>query len=269
MGHPLSLHHLTMLDASPTELVGAALAAGYDHAGLRVVSPDDGKPFGDLVDSGRARRELLAQAVDLPGGILDVEAVWLRSRTEVEDLVPALSAAQEIGARYVLTVGHDSDRRRVVDKMGRLAELAASFDLRLAVEPITYCGVNDLRSARAVVEELGRDDVFVLVDALQFFRAGLGMEELMRTPRNLLPYAQIADGPRVAPVGPNALREEARTSRLVPGTGDFDLSGWVAALPPGIPLAVEVPSRAVRGLPRAEAARMLRAAVRRVIGPDA
>ena len=71
---PISLHHLTMLDADPGELVSLAAAAGYEHAGLRIISPDTGEPFGQLIGSEPARRDLRARAADLPGGILDVEA---------------------------------------------------------------------------------------------------------------------------------------------------------------------------------------------------
>ena len=37
--HKLSLHHLTMLDAHPLQLVDAAQAGGFDYYGLRVVAP--------------------------------------------------------------------------------------------------------------------------------------------------------------------------------------------------------------------------------------
>jgi sugar phosphate isomerase/epimerase len=263
---PLSLHHLTMLDASPNDLVELAVSAGYDHAGLRIVSPDTGEPFGDLIDSARARRELRTRAADLPGGILDVEAVWLRPWTDVTRLVPALNAAQEIGAQHVLTVGHDADRSRLVDRYGRLAELATSFGLRLAIEPITYCGIDDLVSARRLLEDVGRDDISILVDALQFFRSGVDLGELEQTPRDLLRYAQIADGSAAAPATTDGLRDEARSGRLVPGEGAFDLEGWLRALPAEIPLAVEVPAASVRALPRLEAALMLLAAVEDLVG---
>jgi sugar phosphate isomerase/epimerase len=258
---PISLHHLTMLDADPGELVSLAAEAGYEHAGLRIISPDTGEPFGQLIESATARRDLRARTVDLPGGILDVEAVWLRPHTDVSRLVPALSTARDIGARHVLTVGHDPDRARLADNYGRLAELASSFGLQLAIEPITYCSIDNLLSARTLVEEVGRGDISILVDALQFFRSGVPLEELEQTPRDLLRYAQIADGPAVAPSTTDGLRHEARSERQVPGRGDFDLRGWLRALPAGTPLAVEVPSPTVRALPRPEAATMLRLAV--------
>jgi sugar phosphate isomerase/epimerase len=53
---------------------------------------------------------------------------------------------------------------------------------------------------------------------------------------------------------PNLIRE-ARTGRLLPGEGVLPLRELVAALPPGIPLAIEAPSRATADLPALERAR--------------
>lgn len=266
---PLSLHHLTMLDATPAELIAAAAEGGFDFAGLRIVSPDTGLPFGDLITDPTARRRLRARIADLPGGIWDVEAIWLRPGTDVAALAPALETARDLGARFVLTVGHDHDRGRLVDHYGALAELAADAGVRLVIEPITYCAVNDVPAAQDVIASVGRDDVAILVDALQFFRSGVGLGALRAGPPSLFPYAQIADGPAGAPDGVAALRNEARTDRLVPGAGEFDLRGWLSALPAQVPLAVEVPSSAVRALPRGAAARMLRQAVDGLLGDEA
>ena len=254
-----------MLDATPVELAAAALSAGFDFIGVRIVSPDTGEAFGELIASATARRELRARTADLPGGVLDVEAFWLRPETDVLDFRPALEAAAELGARHVLTVGHDPDGARLRQNVARFADLAAQVELTLAIEPITYCAISDVHAAAALIAEVGRDDVRILVDALQFFRSGVPLTELASIKRSLLPYAQIADGPARAPETLGARRQEARLGRRVPGRGAFDLRGWIDALTPGIPLAVEVPSDAVRALPRPEAAMMLRAAVERLL----
>ena len=45
---PLSLHHLTMLQAHPLELVEAAAAGGFDYCGLRLVAPMSSDTVFDL-----------------------------------------------------------------------------------------------------------------------------------------------------------------------------------------------------------------------------
>ena len=51
------------------------------------------------------------------------------------------------------------------------------------------------------------------------------------------------------------LIREARTGRLLPGDGVLPLRELVAALPAGIPLAIEAPSRATADLPALERSR--------------
>jgi hypothetical protein len=70
---------------------------------------------------------------------------------------------------------------------------------------------------------------------------------------SLIRYAQICDAGRDMP-GPGdtpALIREARTGRLLPGEGVLPLAELVAALPDGVPLAVEAPCRATADLPAA------------------
>jgi hypothetical protein len=58
-----------------------------------------------------------------------------------------------------------------------------------------------------------------------------------------------------APTDTPALIREARTGRLLPGEGVLPLNDLVAALPPGVPLAIEAPCRATADLPALERAR--------------
>ncbi|MBN3728472.1 sugar phosphate isomerase/epimerase, partial [Burkholderia sp. Ac-20379] len=58
-----------------------------------------------------------------------------------------------------------------------------------------------------------------------------------------LRYAQFCDAAATAPASTAAISEEARFDRLLPGEGGLPLQAFVQALPPGIPLALEVPNR--------------------------
>ncbi len=73
----------------------------------------------------------------------------------------------------------------------------------------------------------------------------------------LFRYAQICDAAPDMP-GPTdtpALIREARTGRLLPGEGVLPLAELVAALPAGVPLAIEAPCRATADLPALERAK--------------
>ena len=265
MSRKLSLHHLSMLSASPDELAAAAASGGFEYCGVRIVSPDTGDPLHGLVGDRTAQRRFLGHCTQLGVELLDTEAVWLRPETDVSTMPPVLDTTAALGAGYVLTIGADPHRERLIDRLGRFADLAAQRGLSVPVEFITYTAVPSLADAWDVVQAVGRGNVGVVVDALQFFRAGAEFELLTTIPPERLPYAQIADGPLAAPVGVAALRREARTSRLIPGDGELDLVRLVRTLPPDIPLSVEAPTTALAIEPFERAAQLLHQSMVRLL----
>src|SRR4029450_7310525 len=71
---PLSLAHLTILDATPPELVSAAAAAGFPHVGIRLTAtPSVGIPPYDCLRDGPCLRETLARLEDTGVTVLDTE----------------------------------------------------------------------------------------------------------------------------------------------------------------------------------------------------
>ena len=64
----------------------------------------------------------------------------------------------------------------------------------------------------------------------------------------LLGYVQLCDAPLAAPAG-EAAGSEARDGRLLPGDGELPLTALLAAVPPGMPVAIEAPSLSLRGDP--------------------
>ena len=262
---PLSLHHLTMLDATPFELVDAAVAGGFDMCGVRIVPADPDQSVFDLIGDSSTRRTFIGHLEDSGVRLLDVEAVWIREDTNVESLVPALQAAAELGVRHVLTVGNDFERPRLIDSLGRLADNAAVYGLTLPVEFITYSAITNLADVVDVTRSVGRDNLQIAIDSLQFFRAGAEWDVLADIPTAALPYAQISDGPRTPPRTVEALRYEARSARMIPGTGELDLQRLIAALPAGVPLSVEVPTVELAGRPFNVAAEILGEATRQLL----
>jgi len=249
-----------MLRADPFELVDAAATGGFDRCGVRIVAPDSDQRVFDLIGDPAVRSRFVEHLGDRGVRLLDVEAVWLRKDTDVTALVPALEAAADLGAKYVLTVGYDFDAARLTDTLGRLADAADQFDLTLPLEFITYSAVPSLADAVNLVARVGRHNVNILIDSLQFFRAGAEFDVLSTILPSVLPYVQISDGPAVGPTTVDGLRFEARSDRMLPGTGDLDLRRLLGALPPNMPLSIEVPNVELATLPFREAAVRLRAA---------
>lgn len=263
--HPLSLSHLSMIDAHPLELVDAAAAGHFSYCGLRIVAPTTADPVADVVGdpvlADRIGKRLATTGVEL----LDIEAVWLQPHTEVKDLLPALETGRRLGARHVLTVGHDPERSRLLDNFGRLCACADALGLGVALEFIAYCAIGTLDGALSLIADSGAENASLLIDALQFHRSGATADDLSPVDPALLRYIQLCDAPVTSPATVQALRAEARTDRRLPGEGELPLRPLLDRMPPGIPISVEAPTLVLRGLPYDEQATIIAATTRRFL----
>jgi hypothetical protein len=101
----LSLAHLTVLDATPPELVTVAAAAGFRQVGIRLTAtPSVGVPPYDVLGDTPMLRETLRRMADTGVSVLDVE--FLRFEPEHPVGIPEgfLEAGARLGAKYVLVM---------------------------------------------------------------------------------------------------------------------------------------------------------------------
>jgi len=167
----LSLHHLSLLRAEPLELIDAAAHAGFQKVGLRIVSPEPSAEVTALVSDQRKRAEVQRAMVSSGVSLLDTEAVWLRAETRVESLEPVIATTAELGGAFLLTVGMDPDRSRLLANLSELSKLAEQYRIVVALELISYSSIGTVADLATVVRALG-PHVVPLVDSLQFFRSG-------------------------------------------------------------------------------------------------
>lgn len=126
--------------------------------------------------------------------------------------------------------------------------------------------VLDLASAARVVEATGRPDTGILVDTLHFARSGSTHEQLDAVPASRLPMVHVCDAPAEKPTTTEGLLHHARAERLPPGEGGLDILGVLRHLPPGIPIALEVPMvQLTQEVGAEEVARRVRAAGDRLL----
>lgn len=258
----LSLHHLTMIEAHPLELIEAAAAGGFDYCGIRLVAPRPGDPLVDIAGDAETVRQVGRRLTDSGVKLLDIEAIWLSPDTRLETLRRPIEVGAGLGARYVLVVGNDDDPARLADNFGALCDLAGSFGMTVMLEFISYCTIRSLQGARDLVARSGRPNTGVLIDTLQFFRSGARLEDLQSMPPALFPYMQLCDAPLRGPETLEARRHEARTDRRLPGTGELPLRELLHYLPRGITLSLEAPTVALRGRPYVEQGRIAAQALR-------
>jgi sugar phosphate isomerase/epimerase len=261
----LSISHLTILDASPPDLVSAAAGAGFDAVGIRVWPAADEPPYPMLGDTPMMR-ETLARLADTGVWVLDVEVLRLRADSRPEDALRVLDAGARLAARWVLVIGNDPEEARLVERFAAVCRAAADRGIRACLEFMIFSSVRTLADAVRVVEQAAHPAGAVLVDALHLQRSGATAADVAALPSDRLAYTQLCDGP-FQPVRPpeDVARTEARTGRLLPGDGELPLRELVGALPRDVTLAVEAPVAELADKPAAERARLAHAALRRLL----
>lgn len=245
----LALAYLTVSGASPLQVVDAAADAGFTAVTLRL-SDGPGLPGPLITDAGlRARTAARLQARELT--LLDVEVVRLRddSPGPGDGLDAMLDAAAELRARHVLVVGQDPEPARTAASFATLADAAHARGLRAVLEFMAFSTVRTLAEACAIVEASGQPSAGILVDPLHLARSGgtpADVAALAAEHPGRFPYAQLCDGTEAGPGATRrALFDEAVTDRRLPGDGALPLCELLGALPAGVPLSVEAPTRAL------------------------
>jgi len=190
--------------------------------------------------------------------VLDIEILRLKAETVVMDFDAILAVGAEFGATEVLVAGNDADEARQTDNFAALCDLAKPYGLHPHLEFMPWTHARDLEQAARIVAAAGRENGGVLVDAFHFDRSGSSLEGLMAVPASRLRYAQLCDvaGPR--PDNMDEILRQARNERRFPGDGDCDLPSLLGALPAGIALSLEIPTRQLleQGVSALQRARM-------------
>jgi sugar phosphate isomerase/epimerase len=251
----LSLAHLSVLDATPPELVTVAAAAGFRKIGIRLsTTPSVGVPPYDMLGDTPLLRETLARLAATGVSVLDVE--FLRFEPELPQGIPEgfLEAGARLGAQYVLVMSTEPLETRTTERFCDLCDRAQQYGLHVCLEFAIYTGVRTLADAARVVKKSGYSNASILIDALHFSRSGGWPSDIAGIDASLFKYAQICDAAAAIPTESSELIREARTGRLLPGEGALPLRELVAALPASIPLAIEAPVRATASLPALERA---------------
>ncbi|MEO0997523.1 MAG: sugar phosphate isomerase/epimerase [Pseudomonadota bacterium] len=248
----LSLAYLTVDGASAAGHARAAAAAGFDAAGLRLCPPSHLKQAA-LFDDPAALGEVAAIVRDNGLQLLDAEVATIAEPMPTGRLHALIDTAADLGFRYVQTVVEDDDAGRAADRFAAFAERANDRGIGVALEFMAFRPLNSLAAAVAMLEHAGARDAGLVIDALHFFRAGETAASLSGLSASVPALVQLCDAPASSP-GHDALADEARGGRLMPGAGGLDLAGLFRALPAALPVSVEVPAAAAASDPPAERA---------------
>jgi sugar phosphate isomerase/epimerase len=250
---PLSLDHLTVIEATPVELIEAAAAGGFAHVGLRVVQPLAAAEVADVVGQPTLRRDIKAAMAATGVSVQLIESIWLGPESDPRALEPALATGAELGARFVLVAGNDPDRSRLLDNLGHLADLARGHALEIAFEFMPFTQVRRFDEAIEIKNALGRPNLRLLIDALHLSRSGADFRTLAPFDSSVVSYVHLCDAR--GPI-PDDTRAEARQNRYYPGEGDLLLGEFLKAMPADACLGLEAPCLRYDGLPPIERGRV-------------
>jgi len=258
---PLSLDHLTIIEATPLELIEAAAAGGFARVGLRIVAPLAAAQVVDVVGRPALRRELKAAMAATGVSVGLIESIWLGEDADPQSLEPALATGAELGARFALVGGNDPNERRLAENLGRLAALAGKYKMEIAFEFMPFTQVRNYEAALRIKQEIGAPNLRLLIDALHLSRSGADFRKLERFDPALVSYIHLCDASAVIPPA-DELRNEARLGRLYPGEGELALDDFLDAMPDEAWIGLEAPCRTYAHLPPIERGRVAGRATR-------
>lgn len=266
MRRSIALAALTALELAPPALVSCAADAGYDQVGLRLLPATAEEVHHPMIGDAPLVRETLRRLDDTGIRVLDIEIFRLKPDTDVASCRPALETGARLGAREALCAGNDPDEQRLIDRFAAFCDVAAEFGMGANLEPMPWTDVRDFAQGARIVERAARRNAGVLIDPIHFDRGDSRADEIGAVPPARLRYIQLCDAPAARPRDTATLLHQARAERLMPGDGALDLIGILRAVPPHLPIGLEIPMHELaRTMPAVERARQMLAKTRRLL----
>ena len=245
----LCLEPLPVLDVPAADAVDMAAAAGFGCMSLWVNSPTPQFEAPCRVEP-RAAPALSRRLKDAGIEVRNLEVFRVGPGTDISLYAAPLELGAELGAKTATAIARDGSSE-TAESLARLSQLAAGLGIRVNVEFLSYRGPDSLSQAVELVTRAGDAGTGILLDILHLVRSGGSVDEVRTLDPQLVGHVQLCDGPLAAPS--QGLEHESACDRMLPGTGEFPVAAFIAALPP-VTLGLEIPrtSGAFRGLTPSE-----------------
>jgi sugar phosphate isomerase/epimerase len=238
----------TLPEVPPLAYIDAAIHSGYDAVGLRL-HKSPGLPFHPVVGNAALVAEIKAMLKASSMPVFDVFSCYLEPETKMSDFTASLALGAELGGKYIMVMGNDTDYARMRDNFGRFCDEAARFNLIPTIEFVPTRPLCTMAMAVKMVKESGRGTGTICLDPMHFMRTGGTGAEIKSYGAKYFPYSQINDGV-LFPGEPNPadFGKMRQGQRKMLGDGDVPLYDYLDALPAGLPLSVEIPIELGAGL---------------------
>lgn len=248
--------------------IAAASRAGFTGMGFH---------FDDVADF-RLRHsdaELRTRFADAGIRWIELEALidWFadgdRGTASAAGRQQALEQAAALGAFQIKAAGDlsgDWPIERMAESFASLCREAADLDVRVTIELLPFSNLNTVERGRRIVELAGAPNGGLMFDAWHVQRGGMALADILALPPGMIAGIELNDGP--AEAEEPDFYTDCVFNRRLPGEGEFDLGGLVAAArASGFdgPWGIEILSDAHRALPLQDAADRAFAAARKVL----
>lgn len=260
----------TVLLGGTTEAkLAAAKLAGFDEIELwrQDVETADGGAAGVTSTLRRLGLGLTDYQVLLD---FDGASKAMREAKRAEAL-RMLEGAVAVGTKTLLVPActrEDCVASHVEDDLRWLARQAARRGLRIAYEAMAWSTLNhDTQDAWKTVQNVGEDNLGMVVDAFHIFARKRTADDLKDIPAERIFLVQLSDLGHDAPL--ENLSETARHHRLLPGHGSFALGSLLGVLRAknyAGPIGLEVFNDEIRALDPVRAPASAMMALRSVLG---
>lgn len=240
---PLSLHHLSALDAAPTDLVRIAAHCGCRFVTLFTYMPGEYRRHYPMVDAAAAG-ELTEALTALGVGCNGLEVFPLVPDPDWAGLAEGLRIGDLLGARMATVHSHLRDPAMAEENLVRLADIAAQYGIKPVIEFNPYSRCATLAAAVDLAERAAKRGraVGLVLDTLHAMRCGTTLDDIAGA-ADWIDCVQISDGPLDMPQ--EERWAEAIGERMVPGQGEFPLAEILARLCGEVVVDVEVPRAAL------------------------
>lgn len=213
-----------------SERLAVAAELGYSGIGLmhsdlcKILRQYDYKAVNDmLVDHGMKYLELEF----LVGWMADGEELK-NSQAVFNDM---LEAAENIGVRH-LKVGPDMNAKKwpmdkMIERFASLCERAAEAGTTIALEPMPWSNIIDLKTACTVVSGANPNQGGLLLDIWHMARGGINYQEIADIPHHTIRYVEINDADQQLH---GSLLEDTLNHRKFCGDGELNVVEFLDAL---------------------------------------
>lgn len=257
-----------LLGGSTEDKLAAAHAAGFDAIELW-------RQDVEAFDGDAAVLAERLQSIEL--GLVDYQVLLdfdgapaAQQEARRAEALAMLDTAVQVGADTLLvpaSTAADCDPDRVFGDLRWLADEAAQRKLRIAYEPMAWSSFHaEVRSAWAVLREVDRPNIGLVIDAFHVFSIGGTVADLAGIPADRIFLVQLSDlAQDLSGAHRGALIDIARHERLLPGEGNFPLDSlreWARGIGYTGPVGLEVFNDRWKSGPPAEAAQAAMQALR-------